>query len=226
MMAYHARILSSSFRKCPIAFLYIFLIAYLAGSIPSSLWLGKIFYGLDIRQRGSGNAGASNTYRILGWKAGLLVLCFDIAKGALPTFYATQLFPASDAPVFLQILAATAAVLGHCFTCFARFRGGKGVATALGAFMILFPIGVPICLIVFAVTLALTRYISLASMMAVAFLPIVEAVLILALDHPVHPALFVLSLLLVPFILFMHRSNISRLLAGTETPVKPQKKKL
>lgn len=203
------------------AYLLILLLGYLAGSIPSAIWVGKIFFKKDVRDFGSGNAGATNVYRVLGWKPALFVVVFDIAKGALPTWYALQLVPPGYEadPVTLQMLAGFAAVLGHCFTCFARFRGGKGIATAAGMMLILFPVALPVCLLVFALVVWRTRYVSLASILASLMLVVVHGILVATNQVPWSPALIGLLGVLFVFVLFTHRANIGRLLKGEENKI-------
>ena len=136
----------------------ILFASYLTGSIPTSIIIGKAAKGIDIREHGSGNAGGTNVYRVLGWKYALVVVAFDVFKGWLPTaVYATSLqnLPIQDIGV-IQILCGFAAVLGHIYTIFAGFKGGKGVGTVGGMLIALFPTAVPLCLIVFVITLILT----------------------------------------------------------------------
>ncbi len=194
--------------------------SYVTGSIPTSIIVGKIFKGIDIRKHGSGNAGATNVFRVLGWKQALIVVVVDIFKGWLPAaVYATSLFqgqPIEETGV-LQILCGFAAVLGHTYTIFAEFKGGKGVGTLGGMLLALFPIAVPLCLIVFAVVLMLTGYVSLGSILASAALPIFLFILPpLGFADTAPLSLLIFSLLVPWFIIFTHRSNISRLRSGAE----------
>jgi len=194
--------------------------SYVTGSIPTSIIVGKIFKGIDIRKHGSGNAGATNVFRVLGWKQALIVVVVDIFKGWLPAaVYATSLFqgqPIEETGV-LQILCGFAAVLGHTYTIFAEFKGGKGVGTLGGMLLALFPIAVPLCLIVFAVVLMLTGYVSVGSILASAALPIFLFILPpLGFADTAPLSLLIFSLLVPWFIIFTHRSNISRLRSGDE----------
>ena len=194
--------------------------SYVTGSIPTSIIVGKIFKGIDIRKHGSGNAGATNVFRVLGWKQALIVVVVDIFKGWLPAaVYATSLFqgqPIEETGV-LQILCGFAAVLGHTYTIFAEFKGGKGVGTLGGMLLALFPIAVPLCLIVFAVVLILTGYVSVGSILASAALPIFLFILPpLGFADTAPLSLLIFSLLVPWFIIFTHRSNISRLRSGAE----------
>ncbi len=199
----------------------LLLISYLIGSTPTSIIVGKLVRGIDIREHGSGNAGGTNVFRVLGWKPALVVVIVDIFKGWLPAaVLATTLFQGkiviADAGL-VQILCGFAAVLGHTYTIFAGFSGGKGIATLAGMLLALFPIAFPLCLLVFVITLILTGYVSVSSMMAAAFLP----VFLLALPpltniEPAQFSLIVFSLLVPFFVVFTHRSNLVRLRAGTE----------
>ncbi len=198
--------------------LVIILVSYLLGSIPTSILVGKWFYGLDIREHGSGNAGATNVFRVLGWKPGVAVMLVDIGKGAAATLYASQIVftPIGIDPVYLKILAGLSAVFGHIWTVFAGFRGGKGVATAAGMLFALYPIAGLICLAVFLIIAFTTRYMSLASMLAAVCLPIVLLIMNNIFHKLVQPPLFVFSIFIAVLIVYTHRSNIKRLLAGTE----------
>ena len=194
--------------------------SYVTGSIPTSIIVSKVFKGIDIREHGSGNAGATNVFRVLGWKQALIVVVVDIFKGWLPAaVYATSLFqgqPIEETGV-LQILCGFAAVLGHTYTIFAEFKGGKGVGTLGGMLLALFPIAVPVCLIVFAVVLMLTGYVSVGSILASAALPIFLFILPpLGFADTAPLSLLIFSLLVPWFIIFTHRSNISRLRSGEE----------
>jgi len=194
--------------------------SYVTGSIPTSIIVGKVFKGIDIRKHGSGNAGATNVFRVLGWKQALIVVVVDIFKGWLPAaVYATSLFqgqPIEETGV-LQILCGFAAVLGHTYTIFAEFKGGKGVGTLGGMLLALFPIAVPLCLIVFAVVLMLTGYVSVGSILASAALPIFLFILPpLGFADTAPLSLLIFSLLVPWFIIFTHRSNITRLRSGDE----------
>ena len=194
--------------------------SYVTGSIPTSIIVSKVFKGIDIREHGSGNAGATNVFRVLGWKQALIVVIVDIFKGWLPAaVYATSLFqgqPIEETGV-LQILCGFAAVLGHTYTIFAEFKGGKGVGTLGGMLLALFPVSVPLCLIVFAVVLILTGYVSVGSILASAALPIFLFILPpLGFADTAPLSLLIFSLLVPWFIIFTHRSNISRLRSGAE----------
>ena len=157
---------------------------------------------------------------MLGWKPALFVVLVDVTKGAIPTWLAPLWFPVEGLdPVYLPLVAGTAAILGHCYTCFAGFRGGKGVGTAAGMLAVLYPIALPVCLVVFIVTVAITRFVSLGSILAAVTLPVTQIVLIALAGHEISWPLLAISIALVPFILFTHRSNIGRLIDGTENRI-------
>lgn len=197
----------------------LLLLSFITGSIPTSIILGKLVKGIDIREHGSGNAGGTNVFRVLGWKPALIVVLIDIFKGWLPTaIYATALFkgqPISDAGV-IQILCGFAAVLGHTYTIFAGFRGGKGIGTIAGMLIALFPITFPLCLLVFIITLITTGYVSLSSIMATVALPIILLILPIFGLQQSSLSLLIFALLIPWFTIFTHRSNIVRLREGTE----------
>lgn len=202
-----------------IQLLLLLLLSYITGSIPTSIILGKIVKGIDIREHGSGNAGGTNVFRILGWKPALVVVVIDIFKGWLPpAIYATILFqgqPITNIGI-VQILCGFAAVLGHTYTIFAGFRGGKGIGTLAGMLLALFPIALPLCIIVFIITLILTGYVSLSSILATVALPIILLVLPIFGIQQSTSSLLIFALLVPLFAIFTHRSNIVRLRDGTE----------
>jgi len=202
-----------------IQLLLLLSLCFVTGSIPTSIILGKLVKGIDIREHGSGNAGGTNVFRVLGWKPALIVVIIDIFKGWLPTaIFATMLFqnlPINDTGV-IQIICGFAAVLGHTYTIFAGFRGGKGIGTLAGMLIALFPLAFPLCLIVFIITLILTGYVSLSSIMATVALPIILLILpIIGLEQS-SLSLLIFALLIPWFAIFTHRSNIVRLRDGTE----------
>lgn len=192
------------------------LVAYILGSIPSSVWIGKIFYGIDVREHGSGNAGTTNTIRILGYKAGIPVFIIDALKGWLAV-YLTKIifgyFPTMEMPDYMPLISAVAVVLGHIFPVFAGFRGGKGVATLLGVGFGLIPLPALIALAIFIVVLLSFGYVSLASIMATITLPIVTYFFVM----PGNILLFLLTIAVAIFVPITHRQNIKRLLNGTES---------
>lgn len=182
------------------------LAAYLLGATPTSYLAGKLGRGIDLRAHGSKNLGATNVYRILGWKYAIPVALIDIAKGAVPVLLA----PTTPYP-WLPLAAGGAAVLGHMFSPYVRFKGGKGVATAAGMFLALAPVAVLLAIVVWAVCLWLTGYVSLSSIIAVLSVPLSVALL-----QPRSSYVFWASVALVALIIFAHRRNIGRLMAGTE----------
>jgi glycerol-3-phosphate acyltransferase PlsY len=195
---------------------FVALIAYLIGSVPTSVWVGKLFNGVDVRTKGSGNAGATNTIRVLGLKAGVPVLLFDILKGwiALQIYHFFPAFPMNEPSIFLlKILPGTAVVLGHVFPVFAGFRGGKGVATLLGVGVALYPLASLFALAIFILVFIFFRYVSLASIVAAVTFPFIE---ILVLNHREVISLMILSVAIGIFIPLTHRNNIRRLIQGSE----------
>ena len=198
-----------------IPILIVVLVAYLLGSIPSSVWIGKIFYGIDVREHGSGNAGTTNTIRILGYKAGIPVFIIHALKGWFSVF-STKIvfgyFPSIEMPEYMSLIAAVAVVLGHIFPVFAGFRGGKGVATLLGVGFGLIPIPALIALGIFMVVLLCFGYVSLASITAAVTLPFITYFFVM----PGKLLLLLLTIAVAVFIPITHRQNIKRLLNGTE----------
>jgi glycerol-3-phosphate acyltransferase PlsY len=197
----------------------ILFASYIIGSFPTSIIMGRITRGIDIRDHGSGNAGGTNVFRVLGWKPALVVVVIDVFKGWLPTAYLAIMFyeatPLPDLGLF-QILCGFCAVLGHTFTVFAGFKGGKGVGTLAGMLIAMFPLAVPLCILVFAITLILTGYVSVGSIIAGASLPIFLLILPIIGIEPAELSLLIFSLLIPFFIVYTHRSNISRLRNGEE----------
>jgi acyl phosphate:glycerol-3-phosphate acyltransferase len=199
------------------------ILAYLLGSVPSSVWIGKWFYGIDVREQGSGNAGATNTIRVLGLKAGLPVLLIDAFKAWLAVVLAGWLAGEILRPgdlVLYRITIGAIAVLGHVFPIFAGFRGGKGVASLVGVVIALFPESFFVVLIWFAIIFAFTRYVSLASVTSALIFPLI---VIFLFKEPSEP-LIVLSILVAVFVPVTHRRNIGRLIRGTENKLEFNKK--
>lgn len=192
------------------------LIAYVVGSIPAAYVAGRVVKGIDLRQHGSGNLGATNVYRLLGAKVAATVLLFDAAKGALPVRLLPMLLlpPAMDADARLlwAIAYGVAAIAGHVRPVFLLWKGGgKGVATAAGVFAALAPLPVLVAVGVFAAVLAASGYVSFGSLCAAAVLPVAVASLL----GPASP-LFIMSLLVGAFVFWTHRANIGRLRRGEE----------
>jgi glycerol-3-phosphate acyltransferase PlsY len=182
-------------------------IAYLIGAFPTSYVVGRLARGIDLREHGSGNLGATNAFRVLGWKAALPVFAVDIFKGWLPTY----VFPRLDGEPFAWAFAyGAAAIIGHVFSVYVRFKGGKGVATGAGVFLALAPWAVLVGAVVWGGLVYFTRVVSIASIAAAAVFPF--AVLWTAGTGPV----FWLAVGLAGFVVYAHRSNIGRLLRGEE----------
>lgn len=193
----------------------LIIAAYLLGSIPTAVWVGKLFYNLDVRTQGSGNAGATNTIRVLGWKAGIPVLIFDVFKSwlavKLPLIIATGLD--NNMLTNFQLLLGALAVTGHIFPFFAGFKGGKGVASITGIVIALFPDTFFIVMGIFTLILLLSGYVSLASTLSAFAFPFI-AIFLIRIDHP---ALMVFSILVGIAVPLLHLKNIKRLLNGTES---------
>lgn len=195
------------------------ILSYFAGSIPFGLIIGKVIKGIDLRDHGSGNIGATNAWRVLGKGWGLTCLLLDALKGLLPVAFFPTIFFASDDPRFPHafVLAGLATIVGHMFPCWLGFRGGKGVATSLGVLIILSPLGVLVAATLFFVTLAIWRYVSLSSMIASIGYGGYE--LCRHMPEPFGPTAWSQSLfaIMIPLLIIVrHRANIDRLLRGEE----------
>ena len=192
-------------------------IAYLLGSIPTSVWIGKTFYNIDVREFGSGNAGATNTFRVLGRSAGIPVLIIDIIKGTLAVAlsYFSAFETGSNAFVDLQLALGVAALIGHIFPVFAGFRGGKGVATILGIVICIVPVACALSLLVFLICLLSSRIVSLSSMLAGISFPIFLNIVL----GNTNPILIVFSIIVALLLIVTHRKNIKRLLKKEESKV-------
>lgn len=192
------------------------VLGYLSGSLPWGLWLGRWVRGVDVRTLGSRNLGATNVYRSLGPALGIVTLVLDIAKGALPValiprLAMTQAFPGGRE--WCMMAVGIAAVAGHMWTCFAGFRGGKGVATTVGVLLALAPVAFAVFAAVFVATVALTRYISLGSVLgSLAF----AVALAMVGRGGVRSPSFVLGAVLAVLVIVRHRENLARLARGTE----------
>jgi acyl phosphate:glycerol-3-phosphate acyltransferase len=191
------------------------ILSYLAGSIPSAVWAGKLFHGIDIREHGSGNAGATNTIRVLGWKTGVPVLIFDLAKGwlagSLPLFL-NAAPEGSSQMLALQIACGVAAIIGHVFPVFAGFRGGKGVATTFGVLLSLQPLLTLTCAGIFLAVLLISRYVSLSSIIAGIMFP----VLLMTVFHTPSLLFRIFSVVIAVALVVTHWKNIGRLIRGEE----------
>jgi glycerol-3-phosphate acyltransferase PlsY len=184
--------------------------SYFVGAIPTSYLAGRIFRGIDLRQHGSRNLGATNVYRTLGWRYAVPVGLVDIAKGAVPVLvFAPQV---SSSQLF-ALACGIVAILGHVFSVFVRFRGGKGVATAAGVMLGLAPLALGVAALTWLLVLKLSGYVSLASIAAAALFPAA----VYLLERPDRPEILWLDALVAVAIIWFHRANIRRLLNGTES---------
>ncbi|MDA3891225.1 MAG: glycerol-3-phosphate 1-O-acyltransferase PlsY [Salinivirgaceae bacterium] len=193
--------------------------AYLIGSIPSSVWIGKWFFNTDIRDHGSGNAGTTNTFRVLGTFPGIIVFALDIFKGFLAVslvYLAHQYIPETTKYVNFELLLGGLAVLGHIFPIYAGFRGGKGVATLLGIVLAIHPIAALISLSIFILVLSITKYVSLSSMIAGLIFPF----LIIFIFKESIISLIIFSIVISILLIVTHQKNIVRLLAREENKVR------
>lgn len=193
--------------------LVLIVVAYLLGSIPSAVWIGKWFYGVDVRDHGSHNAGATNVLRVLGRRAALPVFIIDGAKGygAVLLSYCTDFD--GEAQFYLRMALTVAVILGHIFPIFAGFRGGKGVATITGCMFGIAPIAVLLCLITFIVTLFFSHYVSLGSMVAGCCFPFY----IYMSDGWSSPSKIIFGVVVAILLVITHRKNIKRLREGSES---------
>lgn len=195
--------------------------SYLVGAIPFSLLVGKLFYKVDLRLQGSGNLGATNVYRVFGWKAGLSVAILDIAKGSAAVGLAALLTPAEFVSVqqdWLLIVAAMAAVAGHSYSPYIRFKGGKGVATAAGALLFVTPMAWIFLLVTFVSVIWITRYVSLGSISAAVLYPILVTTF-----YRDRPAVIVAGFVIAAVVLWRHRTNMVRLYRGEESKIQFKK---
>ncbi len=208
----------------------IIVFAYLVGSIPTGIIFGKIVKGIDIREHGSGNAGGTNVFRLLGWKYGVMTIVLDATKGAIAVLLIARLYLGSfpfpnytpfDDFTLIQIIAGIVAVLGHIWTVFAGFRGGKGIATALGFLITIITVDMLLALAVFAVVVIVSRYISLGSLSAAFSIPV-----IMVIRENVFNAHITGYTTVLPFVVFMallvlytHRANVVRLMKGNERKI-------
>ena len=203
--------------------LSLVLLAYMMGSIPSAVWIGKLLYGVDVRDYGSGNAGATNTFRVLGKRAGLPVLILDILKGFVAVklvWLTAKYLPDTQQFVNLELSLGLAALIGHIFPVFAGFRGGKGVATMLGILVAIHPEAAFVCALAFITTLFFTGYVSLSSMVSGVTFPIVIMVF-----YSTNSSINIFSLAVAILILVTHQRNIERIINREESRVKWYKKR-
>jgi glycerol-3-phosphate acyltransferase PlsY len=184
-------------------------LSYLLGATPTSYWVGRVFHDVDLREHGSGNLGATNTLRVLGWKSAVPVIVVDVGKGFVPVWFFPGIVGAS---VGWTLAFGAAAIVGHMFSLWVGFRGGKGVATSAGVFLALAPWAVLGGFVVWLVLALATRYVSVASMGAAVALPILVAVL----PTRMGPGLLGFTIALAAFVVWAHRSNLRRLVRGEE----------
>ncbi|MBP5995049.1 MAG: glycerol-3-phosphate 1-O-acyltransferase PlsY [Crocinitomicaceae bacterium] len=196
--------------------LTIILLGYIIGSIPTAVWVGKSFRGIDIREHGSKNAGATNTFRVLGKRFGWIVLIVDVSKGVLaaclPHFFTYMLEGYKDEFLILQLCGSFSAVFGHVFPIFAHFRGGKGVATSLGIVIGINPYAALVCLAIFLVVFLSSRYVSLGAIISALCFPFVSYFMIQE-DARI---MIIFTVVLGVMVILAHRKNIDRLWKGEE----------
>ena len=192
-------------------FLIFAVVAYIFGSLPCGVWLGKGTKNIDIREHGSKNSGATNAYRILGPKYGIMVLILDALKGYIP-LYIASLFGVDG--IYIIVLGLIA-ILGHTFSFFLHFKGGKGVATSLGVFLFLMPKVVGVLVLVFILVVGISKYISLGSVVCAGLLPVL-AYFMPVRDTATRTPLVLISLLVGVFVIYKHKANIQRLMEGKE----------
>ena len=206
----------------------VMLLSYLVGSIPTSVMLSNWRHGFDIRSKGSGNAGGTNVFRVLGWKSGVFIIVMDALKGVLATTVVARLFWDPTLPFYnhtpfddftiIQMICGGAAVIGHVLTVFAGFKGGKGIATGAGMLIGIAPTEFAVSLIVFFIFFFAFRYVSLGSIMAAAAFPLSLIIRYNILSDEIHSykTLVFFSTGIALFLFYSHRTNIKRLMEGTE----------
>jgi len=201
----------------------LLLVGYLLGSIPTAVWIGKFFYKIDVREYGSGNAGATNTFRVLGKKAGIPVLLIDVLKGflAVNLAYFSPYTVGGTQFINLELVLGIASLVGHIFPLFASFRGGKGIATLLGIVLGVHLYGALICMAIFVVILIISGYVSLGSMISAICFPVI----VIFIFKTTVPSLIIFSILIAIMVLITHQKNIERLLRKEESKAKLVKKK-
>lgn len=199
----------------------ILFLSYLIGSIPTAILASRILIKDDIRKYGSHNAGATNVFRVLGWKPALVVFLIDMGKGALATLGIAKLRiePMVIHPTLISLLAGCAAIVGHVWTIFAGFKGGKGVGTAFGVCLGLLPLPTLFAFGTWLLFMLFTRIVSLSSIISAVIFPIGVGVQKFGLHQDTPNFLFGMSICLAVFIVFTHRSNLKRLLRGQEKPL-------
>ncbi|MBE0570337.1 MAG: glycerol-3-phosphate 1-O-acyltransferase PlsY [Ignavibacteriaceae bacterium] len=213
----------------------IVILSYLIGSVPNSIIISKAVSGIDIRKHGSGNAGGTNVMRVLGWKYGLLVIFLDALKGAIAVVIISRLFygplPFENVSPFddftlVQIIAGMSAVIGHIWTVFAEFKGGKGIATALGMLLTLITIDMLIAVGIFGLVVLISRYVSLGSIIAAISVPSTLFIRenLFHVDIPGYSTLFPFIIGVTALVIFTHRKNLVRIINGNENKISFRKK--
>ena len=206
-------------------FIIVIFIGYMLGSIPSAVWVGKFFHGIDIREHGSKNAGATNTFRVFGNKSGTIVLAMDIIKGyaaaSIPLLLSQMYIGFKDEVLILQLTASFCAIMGHVFPVLAKFKGGKGVASTLGIIIAINPETAFICLGCFIVVFIVWKYVSLGAIVASVLFPFVSYFFMLE-DARI---MIIFSIMISLIVLFSHRKNMQRLLRGEENKMNFLKRK-
>jgi glycerol-3-phosphate acyltransferase PlsY len=213
----------------------IIILSYLIGSIPTSIIVSKLTKGIDIREHGSGNAGGTNVMRVLGWKHGLLVIMLDALKGVLAVVVVARMhygsMPFQNATPFddftlVQIIAGISAVVGHIWTVFAGFKGGKGIATALGVLTMIITIDMLVAVGIFVLVVTISRYVSLGSILGAISVPLILIVRenLFNVNIPGYDTLLPFVIFLSMLVIFTHRKNVIRLLSGNESKVSFKKK--
>ncbi|HED36895.1 MAG TPA: glycerol-3-phosphate 1-O-acyltransferase [Ignavibacteria bacterium] len=214
----------------------IIVLSYLIGSIPTSIIVSKAAKGIDIRNYGSGNAGGTNVMRVLGWKLGLMVIILDALKGVLAVVIVARIYygtiPFHNATPFddftlIQIIAGISAVIGHIWTVFAGFRGGKGIATALGMLLMITTVDMLVAIGVFVVVVSISKYISLGSLLGAITVPLTLIVRENLFNVNIHGYNTILpfAVLITLLVIFTHRKNVIRLINGSENKLSFSKKK-
>lgn len=195
------------------------VVAYLLGSIPTAVWYGQGFFGIDVRQHGSGNAGATNTFRVLGKRAGTIVMLVDVMKGYTAATLSSILWFSdviTDGEILtFEIVFGIVAVLGHLYPIFAGFRGGKGVATLLGMVLAIHPEMALICIGIFLLVVIASQYVSLGSILAALAFPVL--LLLQIFGEKESPLLIVFGFIMFLLVVLTHKKNIRRLLHGQES---------
>ena len=189
------------------------LLAYLIGALPSSVWIGMKFYNTDVREHGSGNAGATNTFRVLGKRAGIIVLILDILKACIAVTLLSSL--SGNLNIEFKLALGLVAVLGHIFPIYIGFRGGKGIASLLGVIIAIQPEAAIMSIVVFLVTLVASRFVSLSSMFAACAFP----VLIFFYYEETNHSLIIFSIMVAVLVIFTHKKNIERMFKNEESKV-------